>query len=124
MHIAFCSSVYYFHSRSVAAQYTMRGVGVTSMNTRISSDGLQSGSFLHRIIPKNFLNYDFAISQRTIGNVPQKLFKFTTFPNKILKNYFLFINLNYLKNIKNCLVHHFLSWKSICLSQTYFVPEA
>ena len=91
------------------------------MDTRIIFFGQQSTSFLHRINPKNFYNYDCAISQRIISGVPQKLFIFTLIFSTVRKNYFLFKNLNYLKNIKNCLVHHVLSWESMCLSQTYIL---
>jgi hypothetical protein len=72
------------------------------MDTRIIFVGEKCGLFLHRIIPKYYYYFDGAISQRTVGRVQQKFFKFTTFQNKIRKKYFLFINLN------RCLVYHFL----------------
>jgi hypothetical protein len=93
------------------------------MDTRITFIGQNSGSFLHRIIPKNYYYFDCAISQTAAGVLPQKFFKFTTFQNKIRKKYFLFKIFNYLKNIENWIVLYFLSRESMCFSQTYILLQ-
>jgi hypothetical protein len=114
-HVAIDLEDCYFHSRSVAAQYTMGGGG-KSMDTRIPFVGEKSGLFLYRIIPKYYYYFDGAISQRIVGRVQQKLFKFTSFQNKIRKKYFLFIKFNYLRDINRCLVYHFLLRESFRIS--------
>ena len=120
-HIAIGLQECYFHSCSVAAQYTLRGVGGRSMDTRISFGGQKSGSFLHRIIPKNNYYFDCAISQMAAGAALQKLFKFTLIHSAVRKKYFLFKDFNYIKNIKNGFVHHVLLWERMCSSSTYIL---
>lgn len=87
------------------------------MDTRIIFLEEKCGLFLHRIIPKNYYYFDGAFSQRTVGRAPQKFFQFTTFQNKIRKNYFLFINFNYLKDVKCSLAHRLFSRECFCFSQ-------
>lgn len=79
------------------------------MNDGKSFGGQKSGSFLHRIIPKNYFDIHKASSLLAAGIAPQKFFTFTLIHIAIRKNYFQFIKFSYLKGFKWFLVYRLFS---------------